>query len=165
MARYIGKYISKCVPNRKPEHRGVRFVRYSRGFRICSSQFAWNTSRAWLWRRKVSLLADYLGIATMEEFTQMLGPRWAFDYAVPIQSIKLDSWPNALYAVAEGFLTMFDLREISINYFGGGDAVAGMGEISHIVMEDTNDSKPEPWLSVEAVAELITINRHARKRR
>lgn len=121
MARYVGKYISKCVPNRKPEHRGVRFVRYSRGFRVCSSQFAWNSPRAWLWRRKLGLLAQQLHIKTIEEATKVLGRYWANDYVKSIQLIKLDAWPSALHAMADGFLTNNDICEISRRYFGGGD--------------------------------------------
>ena len=158
MARYIGKYISKGIPNRKPEHRGVRFVRYSRGFRVCSSRFAWNTPRAYLWRHKVAILAEKFGITTMEEATKQWGQRWAYKYATLIQSIKLTEWPSALHAVADGFLTLEDIREISRRYFDGGDAVAGMGEISCGVTESNGNWPPEQFLSVEAVADLIALN-------
>ena len=163
MARYIGKYISKCIANRKPEHRGVRFVRYSRGFRVCSSQFAWNTPRAWLWRRKIALLAEKFGLTTMEEATKLWGQRWAYKFAPLIQAIKLTEWPSALHAVADGFLTKNDLSEMSRLYFGGGDAVAELGEISCGVTESNGSWPPEQRLSVEAVADLIASNMKPRR--
>jgi hypothetical protein len=163
MARYVGNYISKCVPNRKPEHRGERFVRYSRGFRVCSSQFAWNTPRAWLWRRKLALLAEKSGVETMEEATKAWGRHWAHDYAGAIQSIKLDEWPSPLHAVADGFLTKSDLREMSARYCGGGDVMELVGEISRGQSVVSDDSEYSPWLSAEAVAELIAADRRARR--
>lgn len=82
IGRYVGKYISKHLEQRKPEDRRLRLVSYL-GVRVASTRFAWVSGGAAEWRRKlgafVQMLYDSGAIAapTMAAMRVRFGPRWA----------------------------------------------------------------------------------------
>jgi hypothetical protein len=62
ISRYVGKYISKHIGNREERDKGVRLAGFSKGARIGTSRFAWATPGSWVWRRKLKILAESLGV-------------------------------------------------------------------------------------------------------
>ena len=87
MARYIGKYISKHIGQREETAKGKRLVTSSQGWVKNSIHFAWNTTGAKEWRRKVELFAKSLGIKGMAGLYWKLGPNWAYRHLDAIYEI------------------------------------------------------------------------------
>jgi len=105
VSKYIAKYIAKHIENRLPEDKGARLVRYSRGARIGTTNFMFNSAGSKLWRENVALLAEKVHKErterrphfidsrdtsrlkvpdildrprNLDDMTKMLGPKWAF---------------------------------------------------------------------------------------
>jgi hypothetical protein len=102
IARYVGKYVSKHIENRQDRDKGVRLVAMSKGARIGSTRFAWATPGAWLWRKKLSLLAESLGIDSIEEMSEEFGPRWAYRIQEIVARFQLREYPNYAAYLADG---------------------------------------------------------------
>lgn len=85
MAKYVGKYIGKHIESRKTEDKGVRLVRYSRGARVGTTRFMFNSGGSKDWRRKVATFAEIIGtregitITELSELSAILGKRWAYN--------------------------------------------------------------------------------------
>lgn len=80
LARYLGKYISKHIGQRKPEDKGVRLVNSSRGWTKNNAKFAWNTEGAKEWRRKLKIFAGLHGCDSIEQLSFRLGKNWVYQY-------------------------------------------------------------------------------------
>lgn len=105
IAKYIGKYISKHVENRTEADKGVRLVRYSKGARVGTTRFMFNSDGSRQWRRKVARFArmvetgglrfrlphdllrhyvpdlEVMSVDTLDGITRKLGDaRWAYRY-------------------------------------------------------------------------------------
>lgn len=80
MGKYVAKYISKGIGNRE-FCKGARMVRYSKGWRPVSMQFAWNSEGARMWRKFVKDFAESCGFKSMSDFNINFGPRWAYALA------------------------------------------------------------------------------------
>lgn len=84
IARYVGKYISKHMGQRNEQtDKGFRLVEYSRGARQVSTRFAFNTTGALQWRRKLELFAAFVSgitgqVVRYENLTAVLGQNWAY---------------------------------------------------------------------------------------
>jgi len=81
IARYVGKYISKNVRERRPADKGARLVRYigfKPGDRTAHSQLAWTSDNAWLWRHKLAAFAKEHNLRDMDAVTRAGGKRWAW---------------------------------------------------------------------------------------
>lgn len=78
MGRYVGKYISKHIANRDPDHKGVRLISSSQGLGGGNMHFAWNNKNAAEWRRKLALFAQVHGCDDLYQLADKLGPRWAY---------------------------------------------------------------------------------------
>ena len=85
MAKYVGKYISKHMDVRNPEDKGVRLVRYSRGARVGTTRFMFNSDGAKEWRRKVAIFSEIvrthypdLECNSIADLSEILGPTWAY---------------------------------------------------------------------------------------
>jgi len=102
IARYVGKYISKHIENREEKDKGVRLVAMSRGARVGTTRFAWNTDGSWLWRRKLKALADALGVLEIGQMATLFGPRWAFRWKDIIARLQLSYYPSMEHAEADG---------------------------------------------------------------
>lgn len=94
MAKYVGKYIAKHVTERLPEDKGARLVRYSRGARVGTTRFQFNSPGASEWRRKVATFAEIVQtnnphevIADISDLSRFIGPRWAYHYGDFIRSL------------------------------------------------------------------------------
>lgn len=94
MAKYVGKYIAKHVTERLPEDKGARLVRYSRGARVGTTRFQFNSQGASEWRRKVATFAEIVQtnnphevIADISDLSRFIGPRWAYHYGDFIRSL------------------------------------------------------------------------------
>jgi hypothetical protein len=112
IARYVGKYISKSIGNRSPLDYGARLVEYSRGARIASTRFAWATSGATAWRRKVALFSlivssHHGGIeVTFSDLQALLGDDWAYRHRSFIASLpELQIWPQSYSTSPMGSLS------------------------------------------------------------
>ena len=87
MAKYVGKYISKHVDCRQAQDKGVRLVRYSRGARIGTTRFQFQSPGSQEWRRKVSTFAQIVQnqhpeqrISELKDLSRVLGKRWAYHH-------------------------------------------------------------------------------------
>lgn len=85
MSKYVGKYISKHIEARKPEDKGVRLVRYSRGARIGTTRFMFNSDGSKEWRRKVKTFSEIVKarypdkkVESLSDLSEILGKRWAY---------------------------------------------------------------------------------------
>lgn len=87
MGRYIGKYISKQIGNRKKEDKGVRLVTYSKNWPKNSVRFAWNTDGASEWRRKLKVFATVMGCEDFYDLNKKFGSSWAWKYSEIIKDI------------------------------------------------------------------------------
>ena len=102
---YVGKYVSKCVMQRKPEARGARFVRYSQGWKTASVNFAWVTPRSWLWREKIGVLAKQLGAVDTEDLQHLCGKHWAYHLKDHIMGLTdLTRYPTWYHAELDGWV-------------------------------------------------------------
>jgi len=109
MAEYVSKYISKGLANRAPEHKRMRLVRYSRGWRVSNSQFAWASPRSKLWRAKLAIKAKRHGIRSLQGFKNRFGAKWAYKLKDAVMSIRLPRYDSACLAVVDGQLPSFFL--------------------------------------------------------
>jgi hypothetical protein len=81
ISRYVGKYISKHVTQRRAEDKGarvVRFIGYKPGMRRACCRFSWNTDNGWLWRHKTAMFAGRHGLTGIGQMKQLFGSRWAY---------------------------------------------------------------------------------------
>ncbi len=103
IARYIGKYISKHVSQREERDKGFRLVEYTRGARMSSTRFGWNTEGAGQWRAKVGLFCRILGAngatpdrspVPFRDLSLICGPRWAYHHREFIAGLPVtpDAW-------------------------------------------------------------------------
>jgi hypothetical protein len=80
ISRYVGKYISKHVTQRRAEDKGarvVRFIGYKPGMRRTCCRFSWNTDNGWLWRHKTAMFAGRYGLTDIGQMKKFFGARWA----------------------------------------------------------------------------------------
>ncbi|MEI6083691.1 MAG: hypothetical protein WCS70_05255 [Verrucomicrobiota bacterium] len=104
IAWYVGGYIRKSLAGRGVEHKGRRFVRYSRGWRCASVHFAWNTEGAWLWRKKLAAFAQALGVKALEDMKFACGRHWAHHLKDKITAINdLTEYPTLAHARKDGW--------------------------------------------------------------
>lgn len=94
MAKYVGKYISKHVDNRNDEDKGARLVRYSRGARVGTTRFMFQSEGSTAWRRKIATFAQIVQdrhpervVNSLSDLTEILGPRWAYNHRELILSL------------------------------------------------------------------------------
>lgn len=91
VGRYIGGYMAKGVPAKTDEHKGVRFVSYSKEVdRVYKGAFAW-VEFGREWRAKLGKWAAQYGCESMEDVTRMFGPRWAHKYREIIMGLEIES--------------------------------------------------------------------------
>ncbi len=89
VGRYVGGYLKKSVGGRKPEHKGARFVSYSRGFeRSYKGNFTW-VEGGRDWRKKVAIFAAKHGCSSMLELRALFGSKWAYHHGDSIRQIIL----------------------------------------------------------------------------
>lgn len=92
ISRYVGKYISKHVTQRRAEDKGariVRFIGFKPGMRKTCGKFSWNTDNGWLWRHKVAAFAGRFGITELSQMKEFFGARWAYHLQDQILGQKL----------------------------------------------------------------------------
>ncbi len=118
ISRYLGKYISKHIENRRPEDKGVRLVSYSSSWARSGSRFQWYTDNSKLWRLQVGHFALCCGFTRMEEFSECFGHGWAYYNA---ESIVNGDWierareltPEEIEARKEYMRTLLESRRPS----------------------------------------------------
>ncbi len=101
ISRYVGKYISKHIGNREERDKGVRLAGFSKGARIGTSRFAWATPGSWVWRRKLKILAESLGVPEIAGMTARFGPRWAFYLREVVARLQLMEYPTEEAYIAD----------------------------------------------------------------
>ena len=93
VGHYIGGYLSKGLPHRLPEHKGARFVCYSRSFqRKYKGGFSWAESGR-EWRLKLAIWAAKYRCDSLDELRAVFGPRWAYLYGDRIRALVLNGEP------------------------------------------------------------------------
>jgi hypothetical protein len=83
ISRYVGKYLSKHITNRKEEDKGIRLVNYGGLARMATCKFSFITEGAKLWRAKLATYALFLTqrlkvVVNMSNFKELLGKSWAY---------------------------------------------------------------------------------------
>jgi hypothetical protein len=78
IAKYVGKYIAKHIGERRSDDKGARLVRYTVGARQVTSNFAWVSEGAKIWRRRVGETAHAVGACDIDELREKQGSRWAW---------------------------------------------------------------------------------------
>ncbi len=89
ISRYLAKYIAKHIHGRAEEDKAARLVRYLNfkpGCRVASTRFSRVNDYSFVWRHKVAAFAGRLEIASVEELSEKLGPRWARNHFTEILS-------------------------------------------------------------------------------
>jgi hypothetical protein len=62
----------------------------------------WNSPSAWLWRKKLSQLAQRAGFTNYDDLKQAHGSRWAWTLQKKVLSEELNAYPTAAIAQADG---------------------------------------------------------------
>lgn len=78
ISKYVGKYIAKQFDGRRPEDKGMRLVRYTRGTNYCRATFSWFTPGGRLWRWQVGRFAQKHGCPDLDALADKFGSRWAY---------------------------------------------------------------------------------------
>jgi hypothetical protein len=81
IAKYLGKYISKHVENRREDDKGARLVRYSDSARRCSTRFAWTGPKSKLWRKQLQQFAISHNVGDFAGMREKFGAKWAYRLA------------------------------------------------------------------------------------
>lgn len=111
IARYVGKYISKHVGERREEDKGVRLFSSSGKFHCANVRFSWSTVGGWIWREKLKTFANHFGCYRFEDLTESFGDNWAYklqdqilETALPADVVypTVDHW-RAYNMVSEEF--------------------------------------------------------------
>jgi len=102
IARYVGKYVSKHIGNRREEDKGVRLLAMSKGVKVGTTAFAWNSLRSNLWRIRVREFAIMNGCFNLDQLRTTFGPRWAWVHYETIMAIPIRVYPTAAHARADG---------------------------------------------------------------
>jgi hypothetical protein len=118
IARYVGKYISKHITQRREEDKGarvVRFIGFKPGMRRTCGRFSWNNDNAWLWRQKLAVFAGERGITDLLGMKKRFGPRWAYRLQGRILAQELVGVTYPSFAAAERDLDLHLDRRIAID--------------------------------------------------
>lgn len=94
IAKYVGKYISKHMEQRRQDDKGARLVRYSEGARRCGTRFAWAGPKSKEWRRKLEQFAVRHGCLSFELLRERFGKNWAYRLAEYIAEEVLPPEPG-----------------------------------------------------------------------
>jgi len=133
-SRYIASYLTKGLIYRRPQDKGARLVRYSKGWQRVYSNRAGNSPYDQLWRAKLAVFArTVLGeglcnsgpCLARDPFDMLrlkLGNRWAYRYREHILAVVLITYPSL--AVVEADLiskrptgpNIFDVPPICENF-------------------------------------------------
>jgi hypothetical protein len=92
IARYVGSYVKEHVEHRAIEDKGarvVRFIGFTPDTRTASNRFSWNTPGGWLWRHKLAVFCQAVGVKTTDDLRDILGPRWAYVCQSQILAMQL----------------------------------------------------------------------------
>ena len=81
VARYLAKYLTKCIHNRRPEDKGVRLVSYSHKWLRSGTNFQWNNDNAKKWRQGLAGFSECFGFSSFEDIREALGDNWMFSYS------------------------------------------------------------------------------------
>ncbi|MEO7933932.1 MAG: hypothetical protein ABIT76_12310 [Chthoniobacterales bacterium] len=100
---YLGGYLSKSIPNRLPEHKGARFMRYSKTApRIVKGSFAWLGVHSWLWRQKLATFAAHHDCKDEADLKSIFGTHWAYHMRAAILATDLSWYLTGHHAKADG---------------------------------------------------------------
>lgn len=89
VAGYLASYL-KVEAYCPPEYRRKKKVRFSRTItRWLRSNFQANTYGSYIWRKKLSLVAQDFGCSNLEELTGLFGPRWFYTLRECVRSCPL----------------------------------------------------------------------------
>jgi hypothetical protein len=102
IARYVGKYVSKHIENRREEDKGVRLLAMSKGVKVGTTAFAWHSLRSTLWRMRVRAFAIHAGCFSLEQLKRQFGPHWAWVHYDRIMAMPIPVYPTAAHARADG---------------------------------------------------------------
>jgi hypothetical protein len=102
ISRYVGKYISKHIGCREERDKGVRLAGFSKNARVGSSRFAWATPGSWVWRRKLKIIAESLGVSEIAGMTSRFGARWAFHLREVVARFQLQEYQTEDLYIADG---------------------------------------------------------------
>jgi hypothetical protein len=96
ISEYVGKYLEAGLQLRKHSWKGCRRVEFDRraktGWIACSRVFAWHSSGAIAWRRRVGEIGRALGVPDLAGIRLKLGRRWAYSLRENIALSSEEDW-------------------------------------------------------------------------
>lgn len=130
IAVYVGGYLAKSVGNRTAEHKGARFVRYSRSFRraVASQHFSWAGPSGWVWRSKVRMWAIHRGCFSLADIRRQFGRRWAWRYKEEIGAVVLSHYPTGDHARCDGHDVPKEAVNVTVQIKVPPDRLPGEGQ-------------------------------------
>lgn len=142
MSKYVGKYISKHMGERKEEDKGVRLVTYSRKWPRSNASFQWHTPNSQKWRSSLAAFAEFFECYSLEALKERFGARWAYHLA---ETIIDGDWHWRLAK------KKFELKHMpgKIVSFGSGKIREEIGRLS------VPDRVKEFWLSLKENGSLF----------
>jgi hypothetical protein len=63
---------------------------------------AWATPGSWVWRRKLKVLGEALGVSDIAGMTVRFGARWAYKLRDVVARFQLQEYPNEEAYIADG---------------------------------------------------------------
>jgi len=120
VGRYVGGYLKKSLGNRKPEHKGARFVRYSQTFnRAVKGAFSWSGLFSWLWRAKLKTWSAKHHCESMDDVKKAFGPHWAYFHREAILETPLSYYPTSGHMAADLGHCPYEMEGSTDIRFGG----------------------------------------------
>lgn len=101
MGKYVGKYIGKHMDARLVMDKGVRLVQCSRGWKRCSSSFAFASPGGWVYRAKLRQFAVKRGCVSFDQLRRRFGRSWAYQFRDLIKAEVLRWYPTSAHARAD----------------------------------------------------------------
>ena len=103
IAAYVGKYLEGGLVLRKHSWKGCRRVEFDRRAKhdwiACSRVFAWHSTGAIAWRKRVGEVAAALGVEELAGIKRKLGPKWAYRLRKTITSASEEDWQLVLHGL------------------------------------------------------------------
>jgi hypothetical protein len=79
ISKYLSKFLSQGVTAKRPNGKGIRLVAYSKSVdRAVRMGFAWASSGAREWRKKLAMAGTHLNCQDIDDFGRVAGPGWAY---------------------------------------------------------------------------------------
>ena len=90
ICNYVGKYLTKASAYRDKHMKGACLIRYSTGWRVARVNFAWHSSGAKEWRRKLQVFGEATGCSELSELKKVHGRYWPTRFMSTLRILEED---------------------------------------------------------------------------